>query len=243
MRWFGAVLVAVVIAVASFVLLLVMTFPPQSSPKEPKLQMGYFVPKSQKSSDPSRPRLQIPQAPTEQQVETPPLQQPPLASSPSQTAPLNLVVPKLSGTISVAPPSLQGLTTKVSRPSQPLVAQTEPIALTEASRAVAAQGANGGPAAEGSNSEVTPLNNILPVYPDSARRRGLEGYVQLAFTITADGRVENLRVVESSPARVFDRAARRAASRWRFAPRQVNGQPVAREAVKRLEFKLEKRGR
>ena len=90
---------------------------------------------------------------------------------------------------------------------------------------------------------MIPLNEVLPIYPDSARRRGIEGYVKLAFTITAEGKVENVRVLESSPANVFDREARRAALRWRFSPRSEDGRLVAREAVKKLEFRLEKRGR
>ncbi len=67
--------------------------------------------------------------------------------------------------------------------------------------------------------------------------------VKLAFTITAEGKVENVRVIESSPANVFDREARKAAVRWRFAPRTEQGRSVAREAVKTLQFRLEKRGR
>ena len=90
---------------------------------------------------------------------------------------------------------------------------------------------------------MIPLNEVLPVYPDSARRRGIEGYVKLAFTITAEGKVENVRVIESSPANVFDREARKAAVRWRFAPRTEQGRSVARDAVKTLQFRLEKRGR
>ena len=97
--------------------------------------------------------------------------------------------------------------------------------------------------APSNDAEVIPLNEVLPVYPDSARRRGIEGYVKLAFTITADGKVENVRVLESSPANVFERAARRAAIRWRFSPRSEDGRLVARDAVKTLQFRLEKRGR
>ena len=63
----------------------------------------------------------------------------------------------------------------------------------------------------------------------------------LAFTITPDGRVDNLRVTSAKPKGVFEREARRAAGRWRFAPRRENGQPVAREATKTLYFRLEDR--
>lgn len=86
---------------------------------------------------------------------------------------------------------------------------------------------------------MTPLVDIPPNYPRRALAAGIQGEVQLAFTITADGRVENLRVVSAEPAGVFEREARRAASRWRFAPRRENGRPVAREATKTLYFRIE----
>ncbi len=145
-------------------------------------------------------------------------------------ATLDLAVPQLSSNISIAAsaPSLQGLTAQIAAP----VAPTAPAATPAAA-----------PSAPSNDSEVISLNQVLPVYPDSARRRGIEGYVKLAFTITADGKVENVRVIEASPENVFNREARRAAVRWRFAPRREGGQLVEREAVKTLQFRLEKRGR
>lgn len=84
-----------------------------------------------------------------------------------------------------------------------------------------------------------PLNDVSPEYPRHALQRGIEGHVKLAFTINRAGAVENIRVLESSPHNVFEREARRAAVRWRFAPRTENGLAVAREAVKTLYFRLE----
>ena len=91
----------------------------------------------------------------------------------------------------------------------------------------------------GMESEVMPLNDVRPDYPRYALQRGLEGFVKLAFTINRSGNVENIRVLEASPRNVFDREARRAAARWRFAPRTENGAPVSREAVKTLHFRLQ----
>ncbi|HAQ88697.1 MAG TPA: energy transducer TonB, partial [Pseudomonas sp.] len=91
----------------------------------------------------------------------------------------------------------------------------------------------------GPEQEVMPLNDVRPEYPYRARQRGIEGHIKLAFTITAAGKVENIRVLEASPSNVFDREARRAAARWRFAPRTENGSAVSREAVKTLHFRLQ----
>ena len=237
MRWLLSFLVAVTIVLASFVLMLVMIFPPQTATKEPALQVGYFVPKLQsESNDPARSRLQMPEPPAEPQLESPPAQQAPQPPNTPQITSLDVAVPQLPSSINLsaaAAPSLQGLTAQ----------QTAPSAPSPAAPSTPVHAAQGAQSASSNDAEVIPLNEVLPVYPDNARRRGIEGYVKLAFTITAEGRVENVRVLESSPARVFDRAARRAALRWRFAPRREGGQLVAREAVKKLEFRLEKKGR
>lgn len=236
MRWLWSFLAAIAVVFASFVLMLVMIFPPQSKVAEPPLQMGYFVPKQQQdSSDPSRQRQQMPEQPEQPQLETPPAQQAPQPPTAPQMASLDLAVPQLSSQISInaaAAPSLQGVTAQA-------VTQAAPSAPAAASAPAASATAS----ASNQDAEVIPLNDVLPVYPDSARRRGIEGYVKLAFTITPAGKVENVRVVESSPANVFDREARRAAVRWRFSPRNEGGHAVAREAVKTLQFRLEKRGR
>lgn len=230
MRWLWSFLAAAAVVFGSFVLMLVMIFPPKSKVEEPPLKMGHFVPKQQQdSSDPSRARQQMPEKPVEPQPETPPAQQAPQPPRTPQMASLDLAVPQLSSSISVSAasaPSLQGLTAQAAAPAAP-----------SAPPATAAE------SAPSNDAEVIPLNEVLPVYPDSARRRGVEGYVKLAFTITPNGKVENVRVVESSPANVFDREARRAAVRWRFTPRNEGGRAVAREAVKTLQFRLEKRGR
>lgn len=247
MRWLCSLLAAVAIVLASFVLMLVMIFPPQSKTAEPALQVGHFVPKlQQESSDPSRSRQKMPEQPQQPPAETPPTPQAPQPPSTAQAVSLDLAVPQLPSdiTIAAAAPNLQGLTAQTVTPAAPSAPATPAAPATSSvSSAQSAQSSPSAPSSSGSDADVIPLNEVLPVYPDSARRRGIEGYVQLAFTITAEGRVENVRVLESSPARVFDREARRAALRWRFAPRTENGQLVAREAVKKLEFRLEKRGR
>lgn len=238
MRWLWSFLAAVVVVFASFILMLVMIFPPKSKVDEPPLQMGRFTPKLQQdSSDPSRQRQQMPEQPAEPQLETPPTQQAPQPPTTPQMASLDLAVPKLSSNISISAasaPSLQGLS------AQAVTASAPAPAAASAPSASTAQSAQSAPS---NDAEVIPLNEVLPVYPDGARRRGIEGYVKLAFTITPDGKVENVRVVESSPKNVFDREARRAAVRWRFAPRSEGGRAVSREAVKTLQFRLEKRGR
>ncbi len=80
-----------------------------------------------------------------------------------------------------------------------------------------------------------------PVYPPEAQAAGVEGYVTLRYDVTAQGEVANPRVVESVPSGVFDAAALRAVSQWRFRPPMVSGRNVAlRDRVSTLRFELGK---
>jgi protein TonB len=77
---------------------------------------------------------------------------------------------------------------------------------------------------------------VQPVYPESARKRGIEGWVELAFTVTPSGTVEDVEVRNASPAGTFDDAAIRALRGWRFEPVERNGERVAQRAMVRLKF-------
>lgn len=77
---------------------------------------------------------------------------------------------------------------------------------------------------------------INPVYPESARKRGVEGWVELAFTVQPNGTVEDVEVRNASPADTFDDAAIRAVRGWRFEPIERNGEKIAQRAMVRLKF-------
>lgn len=60
--------------------------------------------------------------------------------------------------------------------------------------------------------------HAIPQYPQWAQRDGIEVSVRLHFTVLPDGRVkENVRVEQTSGYDEFDRLARAALARWRFA--------------------------
>ena len=84
-----------------------------------------------------------------------------------------------------------------------------------------------------------PIVRISPRYPRQARLNGTEGWVQIEFTITADGRVIDPVVVGANPRGVFDRAAIQAIIRWKFKPRYVDGQAITRRASQIIDFQLE----
>lgn len=94
----------------------------------------------------------------------------------------------------------------------------------------------GDQAAEG---DVIPIVKIDPQWPREALLNGIEGFVEVEFTITPDGSVADVEVLNAEPRRLFVRDAIRAVLKWKFKPRIVDGKPVARRATQRIEFKLE----
>ncbi|MDE0885127.1 MAG: energy transducer TonB [Myxococcota bacterium] len=90
-----------------------------------------------------------------------------------------------------------------------------------------------------SDSDSVPLVRVPPQYPIRAAERGIEGWVVLRFTITATGTVENPEVIDAKPKRIFDRAAIRALKKWKYRPRIVDGQSIARTEEVKLSFDLD----
>lgn len=86
--------------------------------------------------------------------------------------------------------------------------------------------------------ELIALVRIEPRYPPKAARAGITGYVIVSLNITAGGSVEKASVVESKPARIFNRAALRAVRKWKFKPKIVDGIAVAQVATQRIDFNL-----
>ena len=60
---------------------------------------------------------------------------------------------------------------------------------------------------------------VAPSFPRSARRRGISGFVEVGFTINADGTTGDFQVLEAVPADVFNKSAEKAVRQWRFEAR------------------------
>jgi len=91
-----------------------------------------------------------------------------------------------------------------------------------------------------SDRDVVPLVRINPDYPQRALSRGIEGWVQVQFTITETGSVTDAVVVASDPPNIFDDAAIKAILRWRYNPKVEDGVPVSRVGMQTiLRFNLE----
>ena len=88
--------------------------------------------------------------------------------------------------------------------------------------------------------DYLPIVRVAPVYPARALSRGLEGHVDLSFTVTAAGTVRD-PVILFSTSSLFERAASRAVLKFKYKPRVVDGIPVDVPNVKtRITFRIEK---
>jgi protein TonB len=91
-----------------------------------------------------------------------------------------------------------------------------------------------------STAKLTPpdLNgNVLPRYPEQARRLGWQGRVLLRIWINEQGSVTLVKVEESSGYLLLDAAAATSVRTWRVQPAQRNGQPVAGSWLLPIRFR------
>ena len=84
-----------------------------------------------------------------------------------------------------------------------------------------------------------PLDEIEPDYPDIHLR---EGVVVLRLLIGANGRVDDVAVVRSTPEGVFEQAALEAFAKARFAPGLAGGTPVKSQITVEVHFMPVNRG-
>ena len=84
-----------------------------------------------------------------------------------------------------------------------------------------------------------PVAQVPPLYPVTARMKGIEGEVTLVFIVRTDGSTDNIQVNSSEPKGVFDTAAINAIEKWRFKPATSGGTPVACRVILPLKFEVE----
>jgi len=99
-------------------------------------------------------------------------------------------------------------------------------------------GTGGGPFQPGSG--VAPpvlLREVRPSYTDEARRRAIEGDVELEIVVRQDGSVGNVKVTRTLGAGLEQKAVD-AVRQWRFEPARRQGAPVEVVVDVSVEFKL-----
>ena len=78
---------------------------------------------------------------------------------------------------------------------------------------------------------LSPVKRVEPTYPADAARNRTEGFVEVEFTVGADGKVVSVSVVNARPSRTFESAAVTAVKQWTFQPGGGRGKV-------RLDFNL-----
>jgi len=115
--------------------------------------------------------------------------------------------------------------------------QAEAARTQQAPTSTAGAGNTAAASAGGTHPAVL-LRNVPPRYPTTAVRANQEGWVEVTFTVTPEGTVDDVKVVDAEPRHVFDRAATEAVSRWKFQPATQDGNPVPSQDKRRIVFKL-----
>ncbi len=177
-------------------------------------------------------RPQLPPPPPEP-VKPPPPPREPLPDPPESPPPMRVLTPDLAPPLSLT-----------KAPELPAAAPPPTAGATLVDAPLAVQETIAPPTAAPVSVEPQFDENLVPVYkpdpryPPRALRAGIEGVVTVEFLVTAQGAVEDVKVVKAEPAEVFDDAARQGVSRWKFQPKVADGKPIARKARLDISFKL-----
>jgi len=83
-----------------------------------------------------------------------------------------------------------------------------------------------------SDTDVVPIVRVTPQYPLRASERGIEGWVEVVFTIGKLGTVKDATVMNSSPSSIFDRSALKAIRKWKYNPKIENGKAVEQPGIR-----------
>ncbi len=84
--------------------------------------------------------------------------------------------------------------------------------------------------------DYLPLVAIAPQYPTRAAQRGITGWCLVSFTVDGQGNVaaDTIIVVDAEPPNIFNRSSERAAARFKFQPRVIDGVGVSVPGVQYL---------
>lgn len=87
--------------------------------------------------------------------------------------------------------------------------------------------------------DAVPMVRVPPQYPERAMQRGIEGRVLIEFTISKSGSVKNPKVIAYEPSKIFNKAALKAVSQWKYNPKIENGNAVEQNGIRiSIPFRL-----
>ena len=77
--------------------------------------------------------------------------------------------------------------------------------------------------------EYLPIVKVAPIYPRRAQTRGITGFCIVTYTVTTTGAIRDPFVgneTDCSPKGIFERASIKAALKFKYKPRVVDGEPI-----------------
>lgn len=88
--------------------------------------------------------------------------------------------------------------------------------------------------------EYLPIVKVAPIYPRRAQTRGITGYCIVEYTVTTSGSTKNISAVDCEPSGVFESASLKAAEKFKYKPRVVDGEPIEVAGVQnKFTYELE----
>jgi periplasmic protein TonB len=85
--------------------------------------------------------------------------------------------------------------------------------------------------------QPAPIKAPAPIYPEIARRAGVEGTVWVKIWVDKEGKAKKAQIIKSD-AELFNQSAIEAAMQWSFTPAVMNNGPVAVWVSIPFKFKL-----
>ena len=77
-----------------------------------------------------------------------------------------------------------------------------------------------------------PIHSPAAKYPSWQVAKRQDGWVLLEYTILANGRPHNVRVIDSSPAQIFNQSAIDAVQQYRYQPIQLDDRVISVDQVR-----------
>lgn len=91
-----------------------------------------------------------------------------------------------------------------------------------------------------SDGEYLPIVKVAPIYPRRAQSRGVVGYCTVEYTVTKTGATRDPVAVDCQPKGYFEQASVKAALKFKYKARVVDGEPIDVPGVQnRFTYELE----
>jgi periplasmic protein TonB len=88
--------------------------------------------------------------------------------------------------------------------------------------------------------EYLPIVKVAPMYPRRAQSRGITGYCIVEYTVTTSGAIRDPRAVDCQPSGVFEKESVKAAQKFKYKPRVVDGEAIEVAGVQnKFTYQLE----